>query len=770
MPSIESSPISASPLAISALDIGKPSIVSAGRFALLLAIAISALFANVLFGGETFYYHDYGGFGYPLAKFHRECFWRGELPLWNPLNSCGIPFLAQWNTLTLYPLSLIYLLLPLPWSLSFFCLVHLFIAGMGMYFLARRWTHNPFAAAVAGTAFAFNGLTLHCLIWPNNIAGLAWMPWVLLALDYSWKNGQRWTIVSGIVAAIQLLTGAPEVIICTWMIAAGSLVLRAQSGEVSWGSSLRRGAITIVIASGLAAAQLLPFLKLLAHSDRSETYGAASWSMPIWGWVNIFFPLFRTFKDPAGVAYQEGQSWTNSYYAGVVVVFLGVLSLWRGRPRAAAIFGSIALIGMVFGLGERGYIYGWLYKMLPVVGFIRYPIKYLFLTSFALPLLAAWGTSTFGHGGGAAPKEPRFVILIWALFVSAIAGALAFAHWRPYGDWTWTELLRNGGSRILLLTLALVLVLLLRGDRYAKSSFAAQAALVVLIFIDGWTHLPRQNPAVTRTVYGPGVIANLVDAETLSGKYRAFAAKHVNDLLLHSSVTNALQQYIGSRAGLLGNCNLVDDVATPDGFYSMYPFEQRQIWSKLFFVPLPDFPAPLADFVGIRQISTNLFDWKIRPSALPLVTAGAKPVFIDKTNILRRISSPEFDPRKVVYIPSGTQTGLSATNGMGAVQAVSRTGSSIIVDLAAENGTNAVLLTVAESYDDGWRAFAGGQRLKLWRANHAFMAIEAPAGAQKVELVYRDDRFKWGMAISGSTAIGCIAAGFRYRKRLPADR
>jgi hypothetical protein len=46
-----------------------------------------------------------------------------------------------------------------------------------MYFLARDWTGNPFAATLAGVAFAFNGLTLNCLMWPNNIDALGWMPW-----------------------------------------------------------------------------------------------------------------------------------------------------------------------------------------------------------------------------------------------------------------------------------------------------------------------------------------------------------------------------------------------------------------------------------------------------------------------------------------------------------------------------------------------------------------------------------------------------------------
>src|SRR5438105_3165020 len=86
------------------------------RLGCLLVAALIALFPDVFFGGRTFFYRDYALFGYPLAHYHRECFWRGEVPLWNPLSNCGLPYLAQWNTMILYPLSGIYLLLPLPWS------------------------------------------------------------------------------------------------------------------------------------------------------------------------------------------------------------------------------------------------------------------------------------------------------------------------------------------------------------------------------------------------------------------------------------------------------------------------------------------------------------------------------------------------------------------------------------------------------------------------------------------------------------------------------
>src|SRR5258708_3033059 len=140
-----------------------------GRFALFLPLFLTATFFDFFSGLGTFFYRDFGVFAYPVAHYQRECFWRGELPLWNPLNNFGVPFLAQWNTSALYPPSLFYLVLPLSWSLGVFGLGHLFFAGMGMYFLARRWTGNPLAASVAGAAFAFNGLTWHMLVWVSNL-------------------------------------------------------------------------------------------------------------------------------------------------------------------------------------------------------------------------------------------------------------------------------------------------------------------------------------------------------------------------------------------------------------------------------------------------------------------------------------------------------------------------------------------------------------------------------------------------------------------------
>src|SRR5690242_9256824 len=128
-----------------------------GRVLLLLFGLLFVLYPEVILGSHTFFYRDFGLFGYPIAHHLRESFWRGELPLWNPLGECGVPFAAQWAPMVFYPGSLFYVLLPLRWSLGFFSLAHLLLAGASMYALTHRWTGNRIAASFAALTFAANG-------------------------------------------------------------------------------------------------------------------------------------------------------------------------------------------------------------------------------------------------------------------------------------------------------------------------------------------------------------------------------------------------------------------------------------------------------------------------------------------------------------------------------------------------------------------------------------------------------------------------------------
>ena len=118
---------------------GFDGLFSAGRFLWTLGLLIFISYPGLLLGTRAFCYRDAGLFSYPVAYYLRDALWHGHWPLWNPCSNCGAPFLAQWNTLALYPLSLFYILLPMPWSLNCFLLGHLLLGGAGMCRLAHHW-------------------------------------------------------------------------------------------------------------------------------------------------------------------------------------------------------------------------------------------------------------------------------------------------------------------------------------------------------------------------------------------------------------------------------------------------------------------------------------------------------------------------------------------------------------------------------------------------------------------------------------------------------
>jgi hypothetical protein len=309
---------------------------TAGRFALILGTLIFASFPQVLVGLQTFVVRDFGFFAYPLAYYQGECFWRGELPLWNPYNNCGGPFLAQWDAMPFYPPALVYLLLPLNWSLGFFCLLHLFLAGMGACFLIRRWTGNDRAAAMAGVIFAFNGLSLNLLMWPSHIATWCWMPWVVLTVERAWQEGGRRIVLASMVGALQMLAGGPEMILLTWGLALALGVVEWVRGGVGGRQRLRlvlRFAGVVLLVAGLAAVRLLPFLDLAMHSQRDQGYVDTRWSMLSWGWANLLVPRVFGAVWNKGVFFQYDQAWTSSYYLGIGALLLVVPAVWTVRGR-----------------------------------------------------------------------------------------------------------------------------------------------------------------------------------------------------------------------------------------------------------------------------------------------------------------------------------------------------------------------------------------------------------------------------------------------------
>ena len=720
-------------------------------------------FWGVFSGTEAFTLRDFSMFGYPLAAYLQQSLFTGELPLWNPLNQSGMPFLAQWNTMVLYPPMLLAAMFPLAWSLSVFCILHQLLGGLGAWCLAHRFTNDRLAAALAGVAFVGNGLLQNCLMWPNNIAALGWMPWVILLFESTARERGRMLFMAALVAGMQMMTGGPEVILLTWILAGGLVVIQAwyQTGD----NRERALRIATLVGLGVAvfalcAAQLLPFLELLQHSHREAGFGGNEWAATPMAWANFFVPMVGKTEAAGGIFYHINQSWTHSYYAGLPVLAFAFIApfILRDRRLWIAAAGSVAFL--LISMGTAGMIFPWLSE-LPPMNLLRFPVKYLLPLSLLLPILGAIGFAQLrktADKNGESCCRIRLSILLAVILIG----------------WVLSVLLGHGSDRIpaetflsnslvrltALLIVTIAVVVMIRAD-VLRSQLAA-VFVVVVIGLDLQIHQPKLAPTMPAGLYSEQLPQFAELKEKLPGRSQAALTSYAIQNLNANALPNLSDTFLVRRLGMFGNANLIDGLPKVNGFYSLYLKNYREV-QTVFHAGDDRLRKPVADFLGVSQAMyyTNMFHWIPRAGAMPFVTGGQIPELVSAKESLSRLAAEDFDPRTQVLLPAEARGDVKASSGLVKIEGLTRSPHRIGFNTIARS--NAVVV-LAQAHYPAWTATVNLKRVSIIRANHAFQALNIPAGESRVELHYDDGAFKAGMAISVMSWLIC-AGGLIRRKR-----
>ena len=728
-----------------------------GRCAALLALLVFAMFPGVILGRDTFVIRDFGLFSLPVAHFQRECFWRGELPLWNPLSSCGMPFLAQWNTMALYPPALIYLLLPLTWSLPFFCLAHLFWGGFGMYRLTRAWTNHSFAAGLAAVVFAFNGLSLNFLMWPSHIATFSWLPWVIWFGQRACRAGGRMLVWATLAGALQMLAGGPETIFLTWFILMLLVLGESFIRSAPRGKMLLRFVSLVVLVTLLCGAQLLPFLRLLASSQRDSGFSVSDWAMPAWGWANFLVPLFRTAPTEQGLFMQVGQYWTSSYYAGIFTVVLVALAAARVRHWRVWLLGALLMVSLLLALGNASPVYRWLKAVVPALGAVRYPVKFAILILASCAPLAAFGFAALDQLGG---KGRRFLVVGAMAGLLAVAGILLADVKFPMPGRNADATLGNGLERgFFLLALAGLAVGYLQARERLRIILGL--ALLAGVWLDLARHVPPQNPVAQPAIYRPGWASaqNQWSPPPRHGESRVMLGGLAQQALRNIVLPDVNKNYLLSRKAFLADCNLLEGVPQMFGFFSLTPREAYRATMLPYVNPKLDFPA-LLDFMSVTHTTAagKASEWERRPSAMPMVTTGQRPVFADDAAVMDSFFETNLNLREVAFLPLATRAFVTATQQTSA-RILETHFTNQRVKVVAEASAPSLVVISQSSYP-AWNASVDGKPVRLLRANYAFQAVEIPAGRHEVVLKYEDLDFRRGLCATTAGLLICVGLWF----------
>jgi hypothetical protein len=447
---------------------------------------------------------------------------------------------------------------------------------------------------------------------------------------------------------------------------------------------------------------------------------------------------------------------------------LGLLAVILTKSLRVWLLAAFAIFGFAVALGNEGFVYSMLLKLFPPLGFMRYPIKFAFLTVFSVPLLAAFAVAWFQNGNSnQLARGWKWAASILILFGAIIGGILAYCRVRPFPTEHWLQLCGNGFVRVIFLALIFGAVMFYGKIKNPRWQIITGLLLLTFVWLDVVTHAPRQNPTVEASVFESGLLTQRMNPSPQLGEARALMTKQSHDLFYGSMLTDAYKDYLGRRCALLGDCNILDNIPVADGFYSPYVREQRSLFMQFFHSPTNAFPGGFADFLGVSQISDpeQVLAWQSRPSHLPFYSIGAKPEFVELSNTPALLLAQDFNPRKTVYLPPEAKAFLSITNGtQGTVRQTLFAAQHLEFEIEADAPA---LLALSQTYYHPWRAYVNDQPVKIFRANYAFQAVAIPQGRSTVKLVYQGKAFIYGAIISIVTLISCLVAVFQKRPIKP---
>lgn len=381
--------------------------------------ALLLIYWPLLLPGWAFSGGDFLQLFVPLKQWSMESWAAGRAPFWNPYSFLGAPFLASMQPAALYPPDAMLLALrgDLMWAIKAQMFLHLCVMAMGCYWLYRvgaggeRWGAAMAAMAVAGGAF----MRFH-LEHVNQVAALAWAPWIIGAAWMALARGRRGALLAvPALVALQALAGHPQHLYYTLMVLGGMGAFALAAGPDRRRATGTIGLMAMAVAGGLglAAPQLLPAMELAGMSSRAGQSVAAAleFSLPPERLLSFIHPR-------QGLTFENALAFTNLYgefgcYMGLIPLVLaaagaGAVAAWGrmgrdvhalmrtesgedGQDRWRWAWPIGAAVCLVMALGGHGGLYTAAATILPGMSGFRVPARWLF---FAAVFLG--GTAQFG--------------------------------------------------------------------------------------------------------------------------------------------------------------------------------------------------------------------------------------------------------------------------------------------------------------------------------------------------------------------------------------
>ncbi len=696
---------------------------------------------------------DFSGQFVAFAAYQYQRLSSGQVPLWNPYNNGGLPFIGDTQTAVFYPPRLLTIALShMAGGFSYHALelemiAHVLLGSLLMYTFARRLTQGSVgsvpAALIATLIFSYGGFMGSYP--PLQIALLEaaiWLPLALLGLHEATREGRirpAWLALIGFAFGLSWLSGHPQTSFFQTYLLTAYLGYRAYEQRLGWRSFIL-GTLAFGILGGvLAAIQLLPGFEYLAHTARSSMgFDAKGNGFPLQDVAQFIFPGIVSLWSPL--------------YVGLVGLALAGIALWRQVPHSK-FWGGAALLALGLSMGTHTPLFATLYNTLPGLRFFRGQERAAYVVSFGLAILAALGASHIAAWDKLkdyqATLKIRRILRVVAI-VCAVAFSAVLVAW--VGNQESYAGILTGVAFTALAALGVALVIPYLLDAPEKPlRWALVGALLALEVFTVSMDRPSNYDSVSSdkqlSFQPPPLIQTALADTDLPFRVDGYRALHDNYGSLYglADMRGISPLFLESAFALI-EPNLINPLAWE-------LFAVRYVYTDWQEMPVPsEIIASGQDRYG----SVNLHKLtNPRPFALLVYNTE---IIADAQTARQRMSDPTFPARQTVVLEQPPTTALGSAAESDSAQVTAFAPESITI---AVNSGSSAILSVSLPYYPGWTATLDDQPTPILRAYTALSAVEIPPGQHTLTFTYDPISYRAGALISllawgGLAAFGLV--------------